>query len=387
MSSAMVPLSERTDPMLLALGVALMGVGLLAIASASIEYGDFHFGNPWHHTERHALYLLIGLAGGALGYMIPTDTLQRLSPWLLFVAFALLILVLMPGLGREVNGAQRWLPLGPFTAQPSEFAKFALLIYAAGYLVRHEKAVRRHWQGLAKLIAVLAIVASLLLFEPDFGATVIVVGTVVGMMFMAGARLVYVLTMLAGVLLALVALVVSAPYRLQRLTAYQDPWVDPFGAGFQLIQSLIAFGRGEWMGVGLGNSVQKLFYLPEAHTDFVFSIWAEETGLIGALALIAIFVALVARILQTGWRVSQRGQLFEAYVCFGAALMFSGQVFVNMGASSGLLPTKGLTLPFVSFGGSSLIMNCVLLGILLRVAGQAIDVEDTASQRRPGVRR
>ena len=360
----------RGDPLLLILGLALISIGLVAIASASIEYSDFHFGNPWHHTERHALYLMAGFAAGGLAYCLPTDTLQRLSPWLLFIAFALLILVLMPGIGREVHGAQRWLPLGPLTLQPSEFAKLALLLYAAGYLVRQEEAVRHHWGGLVRLIGILSVVAFLLLLEPDFGTTVIVVGMVVGMTFLAGARLIYVLTLVLLVALAFVALVLTAPYRLQRLTAYQDPWADPFGSGFQLIQSLIAFGQGEWLGVGLGNSVQKLFYLPMAHTDFVFSIWAEETGLIGATALICLFALLVVRILKTGWDTASKGAHFEAYVCFGAALMFAGQVFVNMGASSGLLPTKGLTLPFVSYGGSSLIANCVLLGIILRIAQQ-----------------
>jgi cell division protein FtsW len=305
--------------------------------------------------------------------MLPLETLQRLSPWMLFFAFALLILVLMPGIGREVNGAQRWLPLGPITVQPSEIAKLALLLYAAGYLVRQEEAVRHHWGGLARLIGILAFVALLLLLEPDFGATVIIMGMVVGMMFLAGARLLYVLAMLLSVAVVFTGLILSAPYRLQRLTAYQDPWADPFGSGFQLIQSLIAFGQGEWLGVGLGNSVQKLFYLPEAHTDFVFSIWAEETGLIGATALIVLFALLIARILQTGWAAATRCKHFEAHVCFGTALMFAGQVFVNMGASSGLLPTKGLTLPFVSYGGSSLIVSCVLLGIVLRVAQQLRD--------------
>jgi cell division protein FtsW len=223
------------------------------------------------------------------------------------------------------------------------------------------------------LIGILAIVALLLLLEPDFGATVIVIGMVVGMMFLAGARLLYVLAMLVAVAVVFAGLILSAPYRLQRLTAYQDPWADPFGSGFQLIQSLIAFGQGEWLGVGLGNSVQKLFYLPEAHTDFVFSIWAEETGLIGATALIVLFALLIARVLQTGWTAASRGRHFAAHVCFGTALMFAGQVFVNMGASSGLLPTKGLTLPFVSYGGSSLIVSCVLLGIVLRIAQQLRD--------------
>jgi len=360
----------RGDPLLLGIGISLLCIGLVAIASASIEYGDFHFDNPWHHTSRHAIYLVIGLTAGAVTYMTPTQSLKQFSPWLLFLAFGLLILVLMPGIGREVNGAQRWLPLGPLTFQPSEFMKFALLLYVAGYLVRQEEAVRYRWQGLAKLVGILAIVAVLLLAEPDFGATVIAVGMVVGMMFIAGARLQYIAAMLVAVVTALAALVVSAPYRLQRLTAYQNPWEDPFGSGFQLVQSLIAFGRGEWFGVGLGNSVQKLFYLPEAHTDFVFSIWAEETGLMGAFALILLFALLVGRIRRTAWQVAEYDRHYEAYVCFGAALMFAGQVFINMGASSGLLPTKGLTLPFVSYGGSSLIMNCALLGIILRISGQ-----------------
>ena len=361
--------SLHGDTVLLTLGATLISIGVIAIASASIEYGDFHFGNPWHHTQRHAAYLMLAITLGALAYMAPAASVQRLSPWLLFLAVALLILVMIPGIGREVNGAQRWLPLGVITVQPSEFAKLAVLLYAAGYLVRQEEAVRHHWSGLAKLIAILSVVAALLLLEPDFGATVIIVGVVVGMTFLAGAKLVYVLAMLAAAAMALAFLVLSAPYRMKRLTAYQDPWADPFGSGFQLVQSLIAFGQGEWWGVGLGNSVQKLFYLPEAHTDFVFSIWSEETGLIGATAMIALFVMLIARVLNIGWRAAAQHRLFEAYVCFGAALMFAGQAFVNMGASSGLLPTKGLTLPFVSYGGNSLIVNCMLLGMVLRTAG------------------
>ena len=361
--------SLHGDTVLLTLGATLISIGVIAIASASIEYGDFHFGNPWHHTQRHAAYLMLAITLGALAYMAPAASVQRLSPWLLFLAVALLILVMIPGIGREVNGAQRWLPLGVITLQPSEFAKLAVLLYAAGYLVRQEEAVRHHWSGLAKLIAILSVVAALLLLEPDFGATVIIVGVVVGMTFLAGAKLIYVLAMLAAAAMALAFLVLSAPYRMKRLTAYQDPWADPFGSGFQLVQSLIAFGQGEWWGVGLGNSVQKLFYLPEAHTDFVFSIWSEETGLIGATAMIALFVMLIARVLNIGWRTAAQQRLFEAYVCFGAALMFAGQAFVNMGASSGLLPTKGLTLPFVSYGGNSLIVNCMLLGMVLRTAG------------------
>ena len=359
--------SQGPDPMLFWLGLALVGIGLIAIASASIEYGDWHFGNPWHHTTRHGIYLAIAAIMAAVTYRIPIDVWQRLSPLCLLVALGLLMLVLIPGIGRNVNGSQRWLPLGPITLQPSEIAKFALVLYTAGFLVRHEDTVRRSWQGIAKPVFVLCLVALLLLLEPDFGATVIATGTVFGMLFLAGARLSYVLGLVGLALGGLVVMVWAAPYRLQRLTAYTDPWSDPYGSGFQLIQSLIAYGRGEYLGVGLGNSIQKLFYLPEAHTDFVFSIWAEETGLIGALLVIVLYALLVARIMVIGLKAQRAHELFAAYVCFGVALIFAGQAFVNMGVSSGLLPTKGLTLPFISYGGSSLIISCMMLAVILRI--------------------
>jgi cell division protein FtsW len=205
------------------------------------------------------------------------------------------------------------------------------------------------------------------MIEPDFGATVIVAATAFGMLFLAGVKVGHFMVVVLGALGALLVLVVAEPYRVKRLTAYTDPWADPYNTGFQLTQSLIAFGRGEWTGVGLGNSVQKLFYLPEAHTDFVFSIWAEETGFLGAVAVIALFAALIGRILWTGLRAIRSGNAFGAYICYGVALVFSGQAFVNMGVSSGLLPTKGLTLPFVSYGGTSLIVCCAMLGLVLRI--------------------
>ena len=367
MSRALPSRLSGPDPILIGLGLTLIAVGLIAISSASIEYGDFNFGNPWHHTQRHLLYIVLALSAGGIAYRVPTDMWLRTSPgWLLF-AVALLILVLIPGIGRNVNGSQRWLPLGPLTLQPSEIAKFALVLYCAGYLVRHADAVRCHWSGLAKPVGVLAMLALLLLLEPDFGATVIATGTVFGMLFLAGAQLRIVLGLVGMALAALAIMVISAPYRLQRMTAYQDPWSDPYGAGFQLIQSLIAYGRGHWLGVGLGNSVQKLFYLPEAHTDFVFSIWAEETGFVGSVLVILIYAALVARILLVGLRALRAEAAFAAYVCYGISLIFAGQAFVNMGVSSGLLPTKGLTLPFISYGGSSLIVSCTMLAVVLRI--------------------
>jgi len=369
MTASAVATAQRPtiDITLMLLGLALLLVGLLAISSASIEYAQWHYDNPWYHTNRHLIYIGISLSVAAGVYRVPMSFWQETGWAWLFVALALLILVLIPGVGREVNGSQRWLPLGPLTLQPSEFAKVALVIYLAGYLVRREHEVRREWRGFLKPMGVLFAMTLLLMVEPDFGATVIAVGTAFGMLFLAGVKLGHFLLVALGAGGTMLVLVVSAPYRLKRLTAYTDPWADPFDTGFQLTQSLIAFGRGEWLGVGLGNSVQKLFYLPEAHTDFVFSIWAEETGFLGAMVVIALYAALIGRILFVGRRVGQAGNLFGAHICYGTALIFSGQAFVNMGVSSGLLPTKGLTLPFISYGGSSLIACCAMLALVLRI--------------------
>ncbi len=368
--------SAAPDLALGLLGLALLLVGLVAISSASIEYADWHFQNPWFHTVRHLVYLLLAVGAGALVYRVAPEFWLRTGWVWLFVALGLLILVLIPGVGHEVNGSQRWLPLGPLTLQPSEFTKMAMVIYLAGYMVRREHEVRNQWQGFLKPMAVLFAATLLLMMEPDFGATVIVAGSAFGMLFLAGVKLGHFLLVSGGALAAGLVLIVSAPYRLKRLTAYTDPWADPYDTGFQLTQSLIAFGRGEWFGVGLGNSVQKLFYLPEAHTDFVFSIWAEETGFVGALAVISLFTALIGRIFWAGRNALAAANPFGAYVCYGVALVFTGQAFVNMGVSCGLLPTKGLTLPFVSYGGTSLIVCCSMLALVLRIE------RDTRAQAR-----
>ena len=366
-SRTVTPLSFAPDATLALLGLALLLVGLIAISSASIEYADWHYQNAWFHTQRHLIYLVVAISAGVVVYRVPPQFWLDTGWVWLFVALALLILVLIPGIGREVNGSQRWLPLGPFTLQPSEFAKMAMVVYLAGYMVRREHEVRHQWQGFLKPMTVLFAATLLLMIEPDFGATVIVVATTFGMLFLAGVKLGHFMLVLTGALGAMLVLVVSEPYRVKRLTAYTDPWADPYDTGFQLTQSLIAFGRGEWFGVGLGNSVQKLFYLPEAHTDFVFSIWAEETGFVGAMAVIALFAALIGRVFWVGRQAIAARNPFGAYVCYGVALIFSGQAFVNMGVSSGLLPTKGLTLPFVSYGGTSLIVCCSMLALVLRI--------------------
>ena len=367
---------NAVDPLLLFAGGSLALLGLVAITSASIGFAEQAFGNPWYHAQRHLFYLLVSLACAAMVYRLPSAFWYHSAWFWLVLSLALLALVLVPGVGKDVNGSQRWLPMGPFTLQPSELVKGSSILFLSGYLVRQEAAVRQQWQGFLRPMLVLGVVAVLLLFEPDFGATVIVLGTAFGLLFLAGMKLLHFFTVVALSVLGLAGLIVTAPYRLQRLTAYTDPWADPYGSGFQLVQSLIAFGRGEWFGVGLGNSVQKLFYLPEAHTDFVFSIWAEETGFVGALALLLLVLLLVLRIAAIGRAAARAGDAFAAYVCYGVALMFAGQAFINMGASCGLLPTKGLTLPFISYGGSALVMSFCLLAIVLRIE----------SERRAGVR-
>jgi len=363
--------ATQPDPALALLVAALLGVGLVVISSASVGYAEATYGNMWHHSQRHLVYLLLALSAGVVCYSLPTSFWYR-SAWLwLLLSSLLLILVLVPGVGRNVNGSQRWLAFGPLTLQPSELAKAAMILFLSGYITRQGRALQESWQGFFRPLLVLGLVAVLLLAEPDFGAAVILLATAFGMLFLAGMRLAHLALIVVATTALGVLLIQAAPYRLQRLIAYTDPWADPYGAGFQLIQSLIAFGRGEWFGVGLGNSVQKLFYLPEAHTDFVFSIWAEETGFVGAVTLILLFFALVLRIFLIARAALGAGQSFPAFLCYGVALMFSGQAFVNMGVSSGLLPTKGLTLPLVSYGGSSLITSCALLGIVLRVGNES----------------
>ena len=362
--------------------LALLLIGVVAISSSSVEYADRYYHNAWYHTQRHLVYVAVAAIAGVIVYCFKPAFWQATGWIWLFLSLALLILVLVPGVGKLVNGSQRWIALGPFTLQPSEVGKFAVVVYLAGYMVRREHEVRHEWQGFLKPMAVLFAMTLLLLVEPDFGATVIVAGTAFGMLFLAGVKLGHFLLVVLGAVAALAVLLVSAPYRLERLIAFRNPWADPFGDGFQLTQSLIAFGRGDWLGVGLGNSIQKLFYLPEAHNDFVFSIWAEETGFLGAMVVIALFTALIGRILWTGRRALSLDNPFGAYLCYGVALVFAGQAFVNMGVSSGLLPTKGLTLPFVSYGGNNLIVSCAMLALVLRVERETRVVTKQSRKRK-----
>lgn len=352
---------------LLAGCLALLGLGLVMISSASTEVAAANTGNPLYYMIRHLMYLVIGLGAGSVVLMVPLATWQRHSWLLLLAALALLVMVLVPGIGREVNGARRWIGFGAFNIQPSEIAKVFVVIYLAGYLVRRQEEVRESWAGFFKPFVVLLPMAFLLLGEPDFGATVVMMGAAMAMLFLGGVGLLRFGLMVALAVAAVFVLVQSQEYRLQRLITFTDPWADQFGSGYQLTQALIAFGRGEWLGVGLGNSVQKQFYLPEAHTDFVFSVLAEELGLVGALATAGLFMFVSVRALYIGLWAERAKQFFSAYVAFGLAFLWVGQFLINIGVNIGLLPTKGLTLPFLSYGGSSLVICCISLALLLRI--------------------
>ncbi|WP_410017296.1 putative lipid II flippase FtsW [Pseudomonas sp. 20P_3.2_Bac5] len=347
--------------------LALLGLGLVMITSASSEVAAAQSGNPLYHMIRHLVYVTLGLGACIVTMMVPISTWQRMGYLMLIGAFGLLVLVLVPGIGREVNGSWRWIGFSFFNVQPSEIAKVFVVIYLAGYLVRRQQEVRESWMGFFKPFIVLLPMAGLLLMEPDFGATVVMMGSAAAMLFLGGVGLFRFGLMVALAVGAVFVLVQAQPYRMARLTTFTDPWADQFGSGYQLTQALIAFGRGEWFGVGLGNSVQKQFYLPEAHTDFVFSVLAEELGVVGSLATLALFVFVTVRALYIGLWAEKAKQFFAAYVAFGLAFLWIGQFLINIGVNIGLLPTKGLTLPFLSYGGSSLVICCACVGLLLRI--------------------
>ncbi len=355
------------DPFLILSAVTLMLTGFVMIASASMDVAARDFGSAYFFIMRHGVFVVMAFITLAIVSAIPLAFWQKYSVPLLAIGGISLLLVLIPGIGREVNGARRWISLGFFNLQVSELAKIFMVIYISGYLVRRLSEVRTTWSGVIKPILPLSIYVGLLISQPDFGATVVLMCTVMGMVFLSGMRLIqFVSLLLVGILMAGL-LAVTQPYRVQRLKTFLDPWADPFGAGYQLSQAQIAFGRGEWFGTGLGNSIQKLFYLPEAHTDFIYSILAEELGLMGALVVIALYCFLVLRIFITGRRAEKQQQFFMGYVCYGCAFIFAGQALINIGVNVGALPTKGLTLPLLSYGGSSLLASSIMIAIVLRI--------------------
>lgn len=362
----------------------LFCVGLVMVGSASMGVAEASFGSPFFFFTRHLIYLCIGLIAAAITLQIPMQQWQRWSPMLLIAAYLLIIIVLVPGIGRRINGSMRWIGVGGLTVQPSELAKLATIVFLAGYLVRRQDEIRTRWSGFFKLGAVVGSVVFFLLLEPDFGASLVVIVAVMSMLFLAGAPLGHFITMSASVLAAGIVVMIAEPYRMKRLLAFTDPWADQYDTGYQLVQSLIAFGRGDWFGVGLGHSVQKLFYLPEAHTDFVFAVFGEEFGLLGVLVLLSAFMALVLAALRIARRAEGAGQLFSAYVGYGLAMMIGFQAAVNIGVNIGFFPTKGLTLPLVSYGGSSLVMVFVVLAILLRIDAESGEVQERVARRPAG---
>lgn len=363
---AMVPPAPY-DRWLIAIVLSLVGLGLLMVASASIETSDHQLHQPFYYFYKQSIYLVLGVLLGSIVVQFEVATWEKLGGTLLLATMVMLALVLLPGIGHAVNGSARWLGAGPFRIQVSELAKFVVVIYMAGYLIRRHDEVETRFTGFLKPMFVLAIIATLLLKEPDFGATSVIIATALGMMFLAGMQVRHFILLLALVLLALSIIAISEPYRIQRLTTFLNPWANPFNSGYQLTQSLIAFGRGGWLGVGLGKSIQKLFYLPEAHTDFLFAVIAEELGLIGMIVVIALFTCLVLRIFCIGRQAQRLEQHFAGYVAYGFALWIAIQFMVSIGVNSGVLPTKGLTLPLVSYGGSSMLINCIVIALLLRI--------------------
>ena len=355
------------DPWLLVPTVSLLALGLVMVGSASISIAEQQTGQPFYFLIRQSAYVGLGLGLGWLVWRLPMQLWQIAGPYLIMASVLLLLLLFIPGLGREVNGSLRWLALGPLNLQVSELVKLFVVIYLAGYLLRHNEAVRNQAGGFLRPLALMLVLSMLLLLEPDFGAVGVMMATAMGMMWLGGARLLQFLLLGMGMLGTLGMLAVAAPYRMARLTTFLNPWADPFNSGFQLTQALIAFGRGEWLGVGLGSSVQKLFYLPEAHTDFLFAVMAEELGLLAVVVVILLYLIIVLRALYIGQRAEKQENLFMAYVAYGLGIWIGLQAFINIGVNMGVLPTKGLTLPLMSYGGSSMMVMCVAMALLLRI--------------------
>jgi cell division protein FtsW len=357
--------------------ILLLAIGLVMVYSASIasaEASSYTGYRAWYFLARHAVFLALGVGAAAIAFQVPVKAWEWLAPWAFMAASLLLVLVLVPGIGKSVNGSRRWLPLVVVNLQPSEFMKLAAVLYAASYAVRKaaflhaEQPLRQTLvRGFLPLFVVMAATGGLLLMEPDFGAFVVIVAIGFGILFLGGLDWRLFVGLSALLPFALGAILVAAPYRLQRLTAFVDPWSDPLGKGYQLSHSLIAFGRGEFFGVGLGSSVEKLLYLPEAHTDFLLAVIGEELGFAGVLVVIALFVWVLYRAYAIGRQAARLARPFAALAAQGIGIWIGVQTFINIGVNVGLLPTKGLTLPLLSFGGSGIIANCVAIALLMRI--------------------
>ncbi|MFM2484814.1 cell division protein FtsW [Celerinatantimonas yamalensis] len=357
--------SRLYDRSLLLLAIALLCLGLVMVASASIAESMASHHSPFIFVRRHAVYVVICLLAMAITVQVPVEFWKQHNAKFLLATMLGLVLVLV--VGRNVNGSSRWIGIGPLNIQPAEFAKLALFAYLAGYLVRRHQEIRDSLKGFLKPLAVLCVMALLILAQPDLGTVVVMFVATIGMLFIAGAKLIQFFGLIISGSVAVVILIVTEPYRMERVTSFLNPWQDPFGSGYQLTQSLMAFGRGQWFGEGLGNSVLKLEYLPEAHTDFVMAILAEELGFVGVCVVLVLLSWLSYKAVAIGRRALQSERPFEGYLACGIGFWIAFQSAVNIGAASGMMPTKGLTLPLVSYGGSSLLVMAIAIGLLLRI--------------------
>ncbi len=362
-------LPAEVDPALLWSGLVLLLLGMVMVYSSSIaiaEAGKYTGNQPAYFLVRHGVFLALGLITAGCAFQVPMSVWQKLSPWLFVAGFVLLALVLVPGVGRDVNGARRWLSLGFANLQPSELMKLFAVLYAADYTVRKMPHMHDLKKAFLPMAAAMVAVGVLLLKEPDFGAFVVIIAIAIGILFLGGMRARLFAILIVVLLVAFTVLIIVSPYRRDRIFGFMDPWSDAFGRGYQLSHALIAFGRGEWFGVGLGASVEKLFYLPEAHTDFLLAVIAEELGFAGIVVVVVLFGLIVQRAFAIGRQAVALDRVYSALVAQGVGIWIGAQGFINMGVNMGLLPTKGLTLPLMSFGGSGILANCVALAVLLR---------------------
>lgn len=370
------------DPYVASAAAILLFAGVVLVGSASTEIAARTYGNSLHLLIKHVVYLGISVTVAAGALMVPIRAWQRLDMVLLLVSFVLLVAVLIPGIGHKVNGSTRWISLGFFTIQGSEFVKFFSAVYIAGYLVRRQEAVLTTVSAFVQPLVVLGLMVGLLILQPDFGASVVIMAAMMGAIFLAGVPFSRFLPLILLVFIITIVIAQWQPYRLERLTTFSNPWAHQFDSGYQLTQALIAFGRGEWFGLGIGNSIQKLFYLPEAHTDFLFSIVAEEYGVLGAVFFICLFFFMVIRGIWIGQRARQLGLEFHALLAYTISILLGVQATINIGVNIGLLPTKGLTLPLVSYGGNSLIVSCVLIAVLLRIEYESRDAIESSEKNK-----
>jgi len=364
------PVVAEYDQVLLWLVSALLAIGLVMVYSASIataEANKYTSYQATYYLVRHGLFIAVGLCCALAAFQVPLQVWQKYAPWLFGCGVILLLLVLIPGIGKSVNGSRRWLSLLLINLQPSELMKLFAVIYAADYAVRKGAVRDRFLKSFLPMFGVMALVGILLLLEPDMGALVVICTIAMGTLWLGGFNLKVFLGLTLFLPLAFAALILSSDYRTQRVLGFLDPWADPYGKGYQLSHALIAFGRGEWLGVGLGGSVEKLFYLPEAHTDFLLAVIAEELGLVGVSAVLGLFAWLIVRAFSIGRHAAMSDRLYAALVAQGIAVWLGVQAMINIGVNMGVLPTKGLTLPFLSFGGSGLVVNLVAVAVLLRI--------------------